>query len=113
MVRLVSFRCAPRKDVSLSAVLVRQIRNSSVRIPVTVENLSVKGLQVKAEAIRRFNDQVVKILMVVPSKVRRVLDVACRVRRVLGIQPELRLALEFQGLSPEQEQALEEYLAAS
>jgi hypothetical protein len=113
LVRLVSFRCAPRKDVHLPAVLVRKTRNSSIRIPVVVENLSVKGLRVKAEPTRQFNDQEVKILMVVPGKARTVLDVPCKVRRVLATQPELRLALEFQGLNPEEEHALAEYLTTT
>jgi hypothetical protein len=113
MVRLVSFRCAPRKDVNLSAVLVRSTPQGSVRISGLVENISVKGLRMKIPFVRDFRDADVKILMVIPTRIRRSLDVTCRVRRVAQVHDHLRLALEFQGLPSEQQQALEEYLRTS
>lgn len=110
LVRLISFRCAPRKDVHLSAVLVRQTVNGYVRIPGVVENLSVKGVRIRIEAIPDFRDEAVKILMIIPAKIRRALDTPCKVRRALPSQAHIRLALEFQGLTTDQEQAIEEYL---
>jgi PilZ domain len=112
MIRLISFRCAPRKDVNLKAILVRSTVEGSVRIGGLVENLSVKGMRISVPAIRNFRDQTVKVLMVIPARIRRSLDVKCRVRRMVQKEETLRLALEFLGLTPEQQHALEEYLSA-
>jgi hypothetical protein len=108
--RLISFRRAPRKDVNLSAVLVRSTPKGAVRIPGQVENLSVRGMRVKIESIPDFRDQGVKVLMVIPAKIKRALDVSCKVCRSASQQGRLQLALEFQGLTPEQESALDEFL---
>jgi hypothetical protein len=97
----------------LNAVLVRSTPQGSVRIGALVENISVKGLRLRIPFVRDFRDTTVKILMVIPARIRRPLDVSCRVRRVAQVQDHLRLALEFVGLPSEQQHTLEEYLGAS
>ena len=112
-VRLVSFRCAPRKDVNLNAIVVRSTPKGSLRINGVVENISVKGLRINIPYARDFRDHTVRLLMVIPSRIKRALDVTCKVRRATQVKDQLRLALEFQGIPQEQQHALEEYLGAS
>jgi PilZ domain-containing protein len=109
-VKLVSFRRAPRKDVSLSAILVRTTPKGPARISGQVENLSVRGMRITIDLVPDFRDQSLKVLMVIPLKVKRTLDVSCRVCRIASEQGRLRLALEFQGLTEEQERALDEFV---
>jgi PilZ domain len=108
-VRLVSFRRAPRKAVALNGVLAVSTPNGTRHLLIRVEDLSASGVRVGTDRISEIQPPM-EILLGLPGAVRRTLKVSCQLKRHHLQDHRLELALEFQGLSPEQEEALAAFL---
>jgi hypothetical protein len=108
-VRLVSFRRAPRKAVSLNGVLAVSTPNGIRHLLVRVEDLSTSGVRLETDAVPN-TDPPMEILLGLPGAVRRTLQASCQLRRSDLKDHRLQLALEFQALTSEQEEVLTAFL---
>lgn len=110
--RLISFRRAPRKTVQLTATIVATAPKGTMRIPCEIEDISTNGMRVRIEPIPNFRPDSLKVVLTLPGRTKHTLQIACALRRSDMLKHQLSLALEFQSLPSEDEQALTAYLMA-
>lgn len=108
--RLISFRRVPRKTVQLTATVVASAPRGTLRVPCEIEDISAKGMRVRTEPIPEFRPETIKVVLTLPGRGKRTLQIPCVLRRSDVEKRELRLGLEFQVLAPEDEEALAGYL---
>jgi hypothetical protein len=111
--RLISLRAGHRKGVKLAGTLSRSSAKGGVRLFCTVENLSLGGMRITTEPIKQIGqDEVLTVSVVLDEPVKSKLTVRCGLRRMTTEKGHIRLALDFQGLTPAQESLLQHYLAS-
>jgi DNA-binding response OmpR family regulator len=108
--RLISFRRAPRKTVQLTATVVASAPRGTMRLPCEIEDISTKGMRVRTEPIPEFRPEAIRVVLTLPGRSKRTLQIPCFLRRSDIENRELRLGLEFQKMAADDEEALAGYL---